>query len=34
LIYAFLGGAVFVLILLGSGILIWWLAKKSAKYPT
>lgn len=31
LIYAFLGGAIFVLILLGSGFLIWWLATKNAK---
>jgi hypothetical protein len=31
LIYAFLGGAVFVLILFGSGFLIWWMATKKAK---
>lgn len=31
LIYAFLGGAVFVLILFGSGMLIWWLATRKAK---
>lgn len=31
LIYAFLGGAVFVLILFGFGFLIWWFASKKAK---
>lgn len=31
LIYAFLGGAVFMLILFGFGFLTWWLVTKNAK---